>query len=130
MTSLFKETKLYIDNLFKDEWCETKIHYGGEEFNHKEEDVTKWVNPFYQPMSGRINDYCGTTLNQGNLHVVCWADTDVDALGLADNIIAFINTNIDTTLYHVRNFEIGDHGWNESNQVYIIVTFSIEALAR
>lgn len=128
MTSLFKETKLYIDTLFKDEWCETPIHYAGEEFDSA--NIDKWVNPFYQPTYGSHVDMCSTTLIVGNLFVGCWATTDVDALELADDIIAFINTNIDSALYRVRRFEVADHNWNESNQVYVLITFSIEVLAR
>lgn len=128
MKSLFAETKIYFDQMFSDNWCDSEIHYAGEEFNS--DGLNKWINIFYQPAFGASTDLCESTLNNGNLHVVVWAEVYLDAMELSDDVISFVDTYIDKNLYRVRRFEISDHGFNESNNAFIIVTFSIEAIGR
>lgn len=126
MTSSFKETKIYFEKMFTTDWTLTPVHYAGEEFNSK--DIEKWVNIFYEPTYGNHNDLSCNTANYGNLHVASWADYDIDAMELSDIVTSFVNTNIDKTKYRVRRFEVSDHGWNDSNKVFVLLTFSIEML--
>lgn len=128
MKSLFAETKIYFDQMFHDNWCDCQIHYSGEEFNS--DGLEKWINIHYMPTFGTTTDLCDSTANYGNLHVVAWGEVYLDAMALSDEIIAFVDTNIDKTLYRVRRFEVSDHGYNESNQAFVVTTFSIEALTR
>jgi len=128
MTSVFAESKLYFDELFQGLWCDAPIHFGGEEFDSK--DLDKWINIFYKPTYGDHVDLCSTTMNYGVLYIACWGSNDLEAMALSDSIIAFINTNIDKTLYRVRRFEVPDHGYNETNYAYVLVSFDIEVLAR
>jgi len=126
MVSSFKDTKFYFEDMFQTLWFETPIHYAGQEFDGS--DIQHWVNPFYQPTYGSNTDLCSTTLNSGNLHVACWGDSDIEAMDLADNIVSFIMENTDKTKYRIKRFEMSDHGWNDSNKVYVVITFTVEML--
>lgn len=127
MISSFAEGKLYYENMFNDHWNATKIHFAGQEVLPKQ--TKKWVNPFYQPMYGSTGSLSSTCAdNYGNLHVACWAINDLDALTLGDSVVAFIKANNDGSKYLIKGFEMSDHGWNESNRVYVVITFSIHML--
>tara|TARA_R110000772_G_scaffold5454_1_gene19459 strand:- start:12680 stop:13069 length:390 start_codon:yes stop_codon:yes gene_type:complete len=127
MISEFRETKLYYENMFNTNWKATKIHFVGQEVMPKQ--TKKWVNPFYQPTygnNGSLSDVCSN--NGGNLHVACWATNDLDAMTLGDDVVNFIKANNDGSKYRITNVEMSDHGWNESNRVYAVITFSIQML--
>ena len=127
MISSFADTKLYYENMFNNHWKTTKIHFVGQEVMPKQ--TKKWVNPFYQPAygaTGGLSDVCSD--NYGNLHVACWATNDLDAMALGDAVVGFIKANNDKTKYRIKKFEMSDHGWNESNRVYVVITFSIQML--
>ncbi len=126
MISSLQATKYYFDELFMSSWTSTPVHYAGQEFNAKE--VPQWVNPFYAPKYGDKKGLSNTlSSNYGNLYVACWAETDVEVMAIADDVVAFLN-NIVNKEYRVKKYEISDHGWQESNQVYIMLTFSLEVL--
>jgi hypothetical protein len=121
MISNLKQTKYYFENLFATKWSKTPIHFVGQEYNSK--GIPSWINPRFVPAGGRLSALSGQqTKLRGELDVVCWAENDVEAFDLADNIIDFVGAN--ATDFTISNFEINDHGWNESNMVYIIVTFT------
>lgn len=127
MISAFQETKLYYENMFNDTWTATKIHFAGQEVLPKQ--TKKWVNPFYQPTYGSNSSMSAECAdNYGNLHVACWATNDLDAMTLGDDVVAFIKTNNDASKYRIKGFEMSDHGWNESNRVYVVITFSVQML--
>ncbi len=127
MISSFKSTKYYFENLFSTLWTDTPIHYAGQEFNG--DGVEKWVNPFYTPRGGSNFGVSNeASVGMGVLYVACWTDNDTDCMELADDIVAFVNTNIDNTSYKIGRFEIDDHGWNESSKVFMIVNFAIETV--
>jgi hypothetical protein len=120
MISNLKETKYYFENLFATKWTETPVHFVGQEYNSK--GVSSWINPRFAPSGGRLSALSGQqTKLRGELDVVCWAKNDVDAFDLADKTIAFVSNN--ATDFSLTNFEISDHGWNESNMVYVVITF-------
>lgn len=126
MTSSFRETKLYFEDMFNQFWELTPIHFAGEEFNSK--GLEKWVNIFYEPTYGNTADLTCNTNNYGNFHVACWSDIDADSMELSDYVVSFVNENIDKTKYRIRRFEVSDHGWNDNNKVFVLLTFSIEML--
>lgn len=126
MTSSLKSTKYYLESLFSQNWSETPIHFAGEEFDGKS--IDKWINIFYSPLLSRSGGLSESSYTIGNFYVICWANTDVDVMSMGDNAVSFMNTNIDKSYYKLKNFEIADHGWNESNKVFLVLTFSIETL--
>ena len=126
MISNLKETKFYFENLFTTEWLATPIHFVGQEFD---QDGTKqWVNPYYTPTRSMPNGISGmTTRNYGTVYVACWAENDVEAMGLADATIDFISSNVGTA-YTIKNYSIEDHGWHKTNKVFVIISFNVEIL--
>lgn len=126
MTSTLQQTKFYFENLLQGLWTNTPIHFSGQEFNEK--GISKWINPHYTPRGGETTGLDALTTNEGMLYISCWADTDVDAMALGDEIIDFINTNIDRNSYRIRRYEVADHGYTESNKVYAIIGFNIQTL--
>jgi hypothetical protein len=106
--------------MFASHWHDTPVHFVGQEYNAK--GVDAWVNPRFVPSGGKISGFSSerTKLN-GELDVVCWAKNDVKAFELADDIINFVTEFAKE--FPLTNFEINDHGWNDSNMVYIVVTF-------
>ena len=126
MKSAYGQTKMYLEELFQELWCETPIHFVGEEFDSN--DIDKWINPYYEASYSTLSGYGGLTVNSGNLYVACWGKVELDSLMLSDRVIDFMNTNIDKSIYRVLRFEISDKGWMESNDVFTVVSFSIETL--
>ncbi len=121
---MFRETKLFFESLFSDDWAQTPIHFAGQEF--KADGIPQWVNVVYTPLTGRPQGVSrDTSTSLGLLSVICWAENDADVMSLADDVVAFINGN--TGKYKVNNYEITDHSWQDSNQVYMYLTFNIEA---
>ncbi len=120
----FQAAKFYFEDMFKNVWTTTPIHFAGQEFSG--EGISKWVNPVYSP---RSMTHSGLSLtanyNYGSLYVACWADTDVDAMALGDEIVDFIKNTTDP-FFKVKNINVDDHGWQSSNKVYMILSFTIE----
>jgi len=117
-----KENKFYFENMFATKWTNTPIHFVGEEFDSK--GITSWINPRFVPSGGTLAALSGQlTRIKSELDVVCWGKNEMEAFDLADSIIEFVKSNADE--FSITHFEINDHGWNESNMVYIIVTFAL-----
>ena len=126
MTSAFQNNKIYFEKTFFDNWSETPIQPAGEDWSAKT--IDRWINPFYSPSYGSINDISnGSTKLNGTLSVVCWAKKDFDVMELGDILIDFISFNIDPKLFKINNFEVVDHAWNESNMVFLYIVFNIES---
>jgi hypothetical protein len=120
MISNFKETKYYFENMFATNWSQTPIHFVGQEFDAS--GIDAWVNPRFVPSRGDTVGINGNKTKQyAELDIVCWAKNDVEAFDLADQIVAFINATIEG--FDINGYEINDHGWNDSNMVYVVLTF-------
>jgi len=119
LTSNFKDSKYYFEQLFATEWHDTPVHFVGTEFDAH--GIEKWVNPFYTPIFGRPQGLGGITKNKGTLHVMVWAKNDVDAMELADNMVSFIAKHT-----KVNRYEIADHGWSDANTVFLQLSFDVE----
>ena len=123
MISNFQKTKAYFETLFKDNWTSTPVHYAGQEFSA--DTLDRWVNVIYKPLGGENTAYTGASmLINGTLTVICWAENDVEAMKLGDEVVAFVSAQKEFTM---RMFEVNDHGWNESGSVYLYLTFDIKS---
>ncbi len=120
-----KETKYYFEDMFSSYWTETPIHFAGMEFDGSQHD--RWVNPVYKPLRSRSNGISTSTdINMGQFYVVCWGESDIDAMELSDTTIEFMADKLDTTKFRSRGYEIIDHGWDNSNKVFVMLSFAIE----
>jgi hypothetical protein len=124
MVSTLRATKLYFEKLFADNWTQTPIHFAGQEFRPSSEG--EWVNVVYTPLSGRpLSLSKEPAISTGILTVICWAESDANAMALADDIIAFVSLNAGA--YKMNNYEVTDHVWHDANQVYLYLTFTVES---
>ena len=124
MISNLKETKYYFEKLFLDTWADTPIHFVGQEYDST--GVNKWINPRFVPSGGSLAALSGKrTKLEASLDVICWASNDVDAFDLADKVVEFMSA----TDFSISNFEINDYGWDDSNMVYIYLTFDLRYYA-
>ena len=123
MISNLKATKYYFENMFATKWNTTPVHYVGQEFD--QDGTNKWVNPFYTPSRSENSGISGLTKNYGSLQVACWAESDVNAMDLADDIITFITDNTGVE-YRLFDYVVEDHGFHKTNKVYVIVSFRLE----
>ena len=121
---MFKETKFYFENMFSTNWNATPIHYGGQEFNS--ENIDTWINIVMKPVrsepasiSGGLNKYAA------DFYVVCWAENDVKCMELGDTITDFMEANTDTNKYSVNRYRVIDHGWQDNNEVFMVLSFSL-----
>ena len=120
-----KETKYYFEDIFSRLWSETPVHYAGMDFDATKQ--PKWINPVYKPLRSTNNGISiETRVDLGQLYVVCWADYDVDAMELSDNLIDFLDENVDKTLFRSRGYEVIDHGWDDSNKVFVLLSITYE----
>ena len=118
-----QETKKYFEDMFENSWLETPVHFTGQDFDGKEHD--QWVNPVYKPLRNTSNGIsASTSIDMGQLYIVCWADTDTDAMELTDTVIVFVKDNIKD--FRHRGYDIIDHGWDESNKVFVMLSFTFE----
>jgi len=123
-----KETKFYFEDMFLKEWCDTPVHFVGQDFDASAH--AKWVNPVYKPLRSTSNGISGeSSIELGQLYIVCWADVDVEVMELADDIITFIHANLDKLAYQARGYEIIDHGWDDTNKVFVVLSFTFEHFA-
>lgn len=125
MTSGLKETKFYFETLFAENWSTTPIHFVGQDFN--QDDTPRWINPFYTPSYSQAKGLGDLTSNYGVVRIACWAENDVEAMGLADVMITFMSENT-SNAYRVAKYTIDDHGWHKSDKVFVIVSFNVEIL--
>ena len=117
-----RESKEYFEYIFFNNWTQSPIHYAGEEFKNK--GLKTWVNPMYHAGRGKLT-LGGSVKNTGVLNVICWADTDAEALEVADDVIAMILSKVDTNLFSISKYEIPDEGWDDSNRNYVFVSFDM-----
>ncbi len=124
---MLKEIKFYFENLFATKWTNTAIHFSGQEFEPK--GLASWVNPTYSPTRRRSFGLGGNANTQyGDLYVVCWSDNDVNTMELADKVSAFIDTEVDGTLFRIMGYEVLDHGWDSTNKAFIMLSFPIKTI--
>ena len=116
-------TKKYFEDIFHNYWNETDVHFVGQDFDGAQHE--SWVNPVYKPLRNTPNGV-STSIEMGQLYIVCWAENDTDAMELADITIEFIKANVDKSLFKSRGHDIIDHGWDESNKVFVMLSFSFE----
>jgi len=127
MKSNFKEIKHYFETLFSLHWQTTPIHYMYQEFKGEHE---KWINLIYHPSmitSKSISKDISTVTSE--LSVVCWAENDVDALELADDVIEFMDLRVDRNLFKMNSGEVIDQGVEGSNKVFIYILFNFTSKA-
>ena len=111
--------------MFSSDWNETDIHFVGQDFDGSQHDT--WINPVYKPLRSTPNGVStSTSIDMGQLYIVCWAETDIDAMELTDTVIAFVGDNMDKTLFRARGHDIIDHGWDDSNKVFVMLSFTFE----
>ncbi len=126
MVSNLKATKFYFEKLFLDKWVDTPIHFVGQEFDATGKST--WINPMFAPLNGSLAALSGKrTKLEGLLNIVCWAKNDVEVFDLGDKIIDFVSDNAKN--FNVSGFEINDHQWDNSNMVYLYITFNIKYYA-
>ena len=124
---MLKEIKFYFENLFATEWTTTAIHFSGQKFEPK--GLASWVNPTYSPTRRRSFGLGGNANAQyGDLYVVCWSDDDVNTMELANEVSAFIDGEVDKTLFRIKGYEVVDHGWDSTNKAFIMLSFPIETI--
>lgn len=117
---MLQEAKIYFDELFKNNWCETKIHYAGEEFDNT--DLDQWINISLEPVRNNNMSVSGGIEYNFTLYVVCWGETDTAVMGLGDKISTFVKTNVAST-YTANGYEIVDREWQNSNHVFMVMAF-------
>ncbi len=126
MISNLKQTKYYFEKLFADTWVDTPIHFVGQEYDAT--GVDTWVSPRFVPSRGSLAALSGKrTQLEGSLDVICWAKNDVEVFDLSDRIVDFVSANAKD--FSISSFEINDHGWDDSNMVYIYLTFDFKYYA-
>lgn len=125
MTGTSRETKEYFEKLLQDNWCDTPIHFVGQEFD--QDGTQRWINPFYTPTYGENRGFGNRVSNFGTLYIACWAENDLEAIALSDSVIEFMNANV-TAPYIISTYSIEDHGWHKANKVFVTVAFSIETI--
>ena len=116
---MLKEAKIYFDQTFKDEWCGTKIHYAGEEFDNT--GLESWINISLEPVSNR-GSVSGSNEYNFTFYVICWGDTEIDVMELGDDVAGFVKTNI-VSSYMNNGYEIVDREWDRSNYVFMVMAF-------
>ena len=124
MTSSLRQTKLFFEKMFFEEWSSTPIHYAGQEFNSK--GIGKWINPYYSPRYVGTPGF-GSNIQNGYLNVICWATDDASSMELADEIIEFVTSKNENNLYIIKDVNIDDHGWVDANSVFTFVSFYVES---
>ena len=120
-----KETKFYFEDLFNKEWDCTPIHFVGSEFDGSEHE--KWINIVYKPLGGSHDNLGNSAYKSMNqLYIVCWAENDVQGMDLADDVVTFVDEHVDASLYRQRGYDVIDHGFDESNKVFLLLSFTFE----
>ena len=121
---MLQDIKLDIETKFYDHWSDTKVHYGGEEFDNK--GLDKWVNVIYTPTLMHKSGLSSTKTNTYNVNVymVCWAKDDIMGSSLVDTITTFTDEQFFSVLQ--SDIEIVDRGWDESNMVYYLLRFNYQ----
>ena len=122
---MLKETKFYFENLFATLWTNTPIHYAGQEFDAT--GIQRWINPTVTPVRNTFNGLGQRKLFEFNLYIPCWAENDVESMQLADEIALFVKDNVDGSLYHSNGYDVIDHGWQDSNQVFTVLSFRFKS---
>jgi hypothetical protein len=124
---MLKATKFYFDNLFQTLWTTTPIQYAGQEFDGH--GLDQWVNIVYKPLRSSPASISGTAAyNYGQLYIVCWAENDVDVMGLGDNIVEFMQTEVDNRRFKINGYSVIDHGWDDSNKVFLMFSFQMQEM--
>ncbi len=124
MKTSFRETKLFFEKMFLDNWNETPIHFVGQEF--KNDGIDRWINPFYTPVKGAFRGLSGTlSESKGRLEVICWAENDAEVMQLADELVELVFSHTSNKTYRIDRYEVTDHAWHTSNSVYMYLTFEV-----
>jgi hypothetical protein len=122
-----RESKYFFEELFSNGWTNTPIQYGGEEFTGK--GLPSWINIFYTPEITKRIGYGDSTVTHSSFNVVCWADTDVEALTISDEVIRFMNKTKFPNGMTIDGYEVGAHGWEESNKAFTMLNFNIKVIS-
>ena len=120
-----RATKKYFEDIFHSYWTETEVHFVGQDFDGSQHD--SWINPLYKPLRNTPNGVSTkTSIEMGQLYLVCWAEDDVSAMELADLAVEFISENVDKSLFRSKGYDVVDHGWDTSNKVFVMLSFTFE----
>ena len=119
-----KDIKQYFERLFNDSWLLTPIHFAGQEFD--QDKTVRWINPVYTPQ-GTANSGVSKDARRvsSTISIICWAENDLEVMALADEVVAFMENNVEANAYSLRGYNVEDHAWHKSNKVYIYLTFTI-----
>ena len=120
-----RATKKYFEDIFHSDWTETAVHFVGQDFDGSQHD--SWVNPVYKPLRNTPNGISAkSSIEMGQLYLVCWAKDDVSAMDLADLAVEFIGENVDKSLFRSKGYDVVDHGWDNSDKVFVMLSFTFE----
>ena len=122
----FKDIKYYFEDMFNTGWTDTPIHFGGQEFDAPST-FAEWINLVYTPQRserGSISD--NLSIIYGTVYISCWAEDDVDVMGLTDDVIAFVEEAL-ASPHKILKTTIIDHGWNTANKSYTIIALNIQS---
>ena len=122
----FKQTKFDFESMFSLLWTKTPVHFAGQELNAR--GLAEWVNPYFTPLSGSNVGLGGAVQHRSMFNIVCWAESDVDVMDLSDEVREFVVANVDGDVYRLTGYEVSDHGWQESNKVYLELSFIVTEL--
>jgi len=126
---MLKDIKFYFENLFETKWTETSIHFAGQEFDPTALGLKKWINPYYSPLRNKDFGLGGGAKRYiGDLFIVCWEENDVLVMDLADKVSTFIENEVDRKLFKFNGYDVVDHGWDNTNKAFIILSFSMETV--
>jgi hypothetical protein len=120
-----KETKFYFEDMFFTNWTSTPVHFAAQQFDKTIKTSGEWINLYYTPV-GMGNMSLSNQKASGAVNVVCWADTDLRSMEIADEVMEFMTEFNTSRVYTVRRLDIIDHGWQTATSAYTIVSFKIE----
>ncbi len=120
-----QEGKFFFDELFLSGWTITPIQFAAQDFSGK--NLPAWVNIVFTPYQ-TSNASIGPKgkLIYATVTVVGWAENDVLAMELADQIAEFMDAGVLPSIYSIKQTNIIDHGWDASNKAYTITQFAIQ----
>ena len=119
-----QQGKFFFDDIFFTGWLSTPVHFSGEDFDGS--NIPSWVNIVFTPYQTN-NASIGPKGKKiyATFTVVGWAENDVDAMDLTDQIRDFMDEKLKSSIYTIKQTSIIDHGWDNSGKVYTITQFAI-----
>ena len=119
-----KEAKIEIETTFQDGWTSTPIHYSGMEFDSTGRD--RWINLIYQPISVSNRTLtAGRQAQNAVIYVLCWANNELNAYDLADNVADFVLGDPFAN-YAANRYVVEDQGYSQDGRSFVILSFDVK----